>query len=141
MFSHNSYLVLGELPTIDITGLSKEGYELTHCTYSFIKNIDDKGEVQSNTIGGVIQIEISYLPSKELIEWSLNSRRYKNGVIIFCDDAGIPLEKIYFQDTACIKMDLSYIRVGDGYITTNLTLSVKSMSCGRITFNSNWINK
>lgn len=142
MFSHNSYLILGELSTLGVNpvSLSKSGYELTHCSYSFIKQIDNKGEVQSNTIGGVVKVEINSIPSKELIDWSLNHRRYHNGAIIFCDDSGTPLEKLFFTETACIEMELSYIKTGNGYIKTQLTLSAKTLTFGRITFNSKWIN-
>lgn len=143
MFSHNSYLRLGaiSLEGANPMKLAQEGYELSHCNYSFVKNIDDKGEVQSNTIGGIIKIEIPSLPTKELIDWSLNPRKYTDGAIIFCDDSGIPLEKIFFNGAACVSMEISYIKTGNGYMTTSLILSTKKMTIGRITYDSKWINK
>jgi len=143
MFSHNSYLRLGNasLEGVNPLKLTQEGYELSHCNYSFVKNIDEKGEVQSITIGGVVKVEISSLPTEELIEWSLNPRKYFNGAVVFCDDSGIPLEKIYFDEAACVSMEISYIKTGRGYMTTKLVLSAKKMTIGQITYDSRWVNK
>lgn len=143
MFSHKSFLRLG---SISIEGanmftLVKEGYELSRCNYSFLKSIDNKGQVQSDTAGGIIEVDIASLPTRELIDWSLNPRKYLSGSIVFCDDAGIPLEKILLIDTACVSMEISYIKTGSNYISTSLVLSAKKMTIGRYTFESRWVNK
>lgn len=142
MFSHSTYLRLGSFSSEggDPLSLAKEGYELSGCNYSFLKGVDDKGQVKSRTAGGVVEIEIHSLPTKELIEWSLNPRRYLDGMIVFCDDKGIPLEKVMLNRTACISMEISYIKTGNGYISTSLVLSAKKMIVGQSTLENNWVN-
>lgn len=142
MFSHNAFLKLGTsaIPGGDPLSLAKDGYELSSCSYSFMKGVDSKGQVQSNTAGGIIELEIQSIPTKELIEWSLNPRRYLEGMIVFCDDKGIPLEKIMLHKTACISMEISYIKTGNGYISTSLVLSTKKMTIGRVALENKWVN-
>jgi hypothetical protein len=142
MFSHKSFLRLGEVSTegANMFTLAKDGYELSRCNYSFLKSIDDKGQVQSDTAGGIIEIDIPSLPAREIIEWSLNPRRYLNGAIVFCDDAGIPLEKILLAGTACVSMEISYIKTGSNYVSTSLMLSARKMTIGRFTYDSKWVN-
>ncbi|NDV65217.1 type VI secretion system tube protein TssD [Bacteroides sp. 224] len=142
MFSHNAFLKLGtSAEGTNMLNLMKNGYELSKCNYSFLKSIDNKGQVQSNTTGGIVDISIPSIPTKELIEWSLNSRKYLDGMIVFCDDSGIPLEKIQLFDAACVSMEISYIKTGNAYISTSLVLSVKKMTIGRYSYESKWINK
>lgn len=143
MFSHKSFLCLGNIAQqgVNLDSLFKDGYELSQCNYSFLKSIDHKGQVQSQAVGGIIELSITTLPTNELIEWSLNSRRYLDGSIVFCNSEGIAIEKVYFTHAACVSMEISYIQAGSAYITTNLTINTKTMTFGRITFESNWINK
>ena len=142
MFSHKAYLKLGSISTQGNNPLSlaKEGYELSRCNYSFLKAIDDKGQVQSNTTGGIVEVDIQSVPTKELIDWSLNPRRYLDAMVIFCDDSGIPVEKIMLNTTACISMEISYIKTGNGYISTSFILSAKKITVGRVTYDSKWVN-
>lgn len=142
MFSHNSYLLLGELAQvgINIPFLIKNGYELMKCNYSFHKDVDVKGQVQTRARGGVVDMTISGVPTDELIEWSLNPRRYKDGAIVFCDDTGLVLEKITFTHAACVSMCLNFIATGKSYTSVDLILNMASMSIGTTTYNSEWIN-
>ncbi|NDV69693.1 type VI secretion system tube protein TssD [Dysgonomonas sp. 25] len=142
MFSHKSFLKIGTVSSAgNIFDLTKNGYELASCNYSFLKNIDNKGQVQSRAAGGIIEINISALPSNELITWALNSRLYLPCEITFCDESGVSLEKLELEDVACISMDISYARSGSSYISTSLVLSAKTITIGSITYESKWVNK
>jgi len=142
MFSYNSYLLLGILAQqgINIPFLVENGYELSKCNYSFARNIDNKGQVKSKPQCNNIELEFLGIPSDEIIEWSINSRRYHDGAIIFCNSEGIVLEKICFFKTACIYMDINYINTGSAYTSCNLVLSPKSLKIGNINYKGEWSN-
>ncbi|WP_165024359.1 type VI secretion system tube protein TssD [Dysgonomonas sp. ZJ279] len=140
MFTHKSYLKIGSVTDTNSYNLFRDAYELSRCNYSFMKSIDFKGQVQSDTVGGVIEIDIPTLPSKDIITWALNPRKYESGSIVFCDDAGIPQEKIFFDKAACVSMEISYIKTGDGYMTTSLVLSVKKIFIGATIHENRWTN-
>lgn len=141
MFTHKSYLRIGSLDNVNTNNLLANSTELAKCNYSFTKAIDDKGEVQSKAQGGIIEIELLSLPSKPILEWALKPRKYQTGMIVFCDDSGTPLEKIFFYDAACISMEITYLQTGSAYMKTSLILSAKKMMIGENIFESRWINK
>lgn len=143
MFAHKSYLNLGAIPTEGTTPFSlfRDAYELSRCNYTFFKSIDGKGQVQADTVGGIIEIDMPMLPNKEILEWTLNSRKYLDGSVVFCDDGGIPLEKILFTAAACVSMEINYIKTGSAYVSTSIVFSTKTITVGRVTFESRWVNK
>lgn len=140
MFSYKVYLRIGAASADNSLTLAKEDYELASCRYTFSKQIDTKGEVQTRSSGGLISISISSIPTRELLEWAINPRRNLNATIIFCDDSGIPIEKISLEKTVCISMNISYTREGKAYTSASYVLSAEKMTMGRITFENRWLN-
>lgn len=141
MFTHKTYLRIGSLESVDTGKLFENSTELAKCSYTFAKAIDGKGQVQSKVEGGTIEIELSTLPSKSIIQWALNPRKYESGMIVFVDDGGVPQEKILFSDAACVSMEITYMQTGSAYIKTSLVLTAKKMMVGNTVFESRWINK
>lgn len=141
MFTHKTHLRIGSLESIDASKLFDNSTELAKCSYTFAKGIDGKGQVQSKAEGGIVELELSSLPSKAIIQWALNPRKYESGMIVFSDDAGTPLEKILFTDAACISMEIIYMQTGSAYIKTSLIISAKKIMIGSTVFESRWVNK
>lgn len=142
MFSYNSYLLLGTLAQqgINLPFLTKNGYELSKCNYSFNRTIDSKGQVQSKAQCEIIELEFLGIPSNPIIEWAINSRRYHDGAIIFCNNEGVVLEKVNFFHAACTYMNINYINTGSAYTSCDLVLTAKSLKIGEVNFSSNWMN-
>ncbi len=138
MFSHRSFLMLGD-GAADILSLIKGGYEILDCHFSFEQGIDERGKATTRVHGGTIQVTLSQLPPQQIIEWGLQSRKYHDGVIVVLDAENIPLEKILFQNAACINMDLNYTQKGDGYAVTKLTIQAETIIVGSgIDFMNEW---
>ncbi|QIK52915.1 hypothetical protein G7051_00550 [Dysgonomonas sp. HDW5B] len=91
MFTHKTHLRIGSLESINASKLFDDSKELAKCSYTFAKGIDGKGQVQSKA--EIIKLELSSLPSKAIIQWALNPRKYESGMIVFSDDAGTPSRK------------------------------------------------
>lgn len=98
MFSYSSFLLLGTLAQegINIPFLTKNGYELSECNYSFNRAVDQKGEVQTKAHGGILTLCITGVPTDEIIEWAMSPRIYKDGAIVFHSQEGGVAEKLKF---------------------------------------------
>jgi hypothetical protein len=138
MFGHRSFLVIGG-GGADIMSLISEGYEILDCNFAFEQGIDERGKATTRVHGGTIQVTLSQLPPMPIIEWALQSRKYNEGMIVILDAENIPLEKVLFQNAACVGFDLNYSRKGESYAATKLTLRAETVIVGNgIDFTNEW---
>ena len=138
MFGNKSFLKLGTLADASIQGLYKESYELESCNLGFSQGTNTDGKAQTAVRGGSIHVTLPGIPPKDIIEWSLKSRKYHDGVVVICDINEIPFEKIKFEDATCIGMDISYSRKGKSYITTKFVIQARKISVGNTSLVNNW---
>jgi len=139
MFGHNSFLRIGSLDDSSISGLYRSSYELEDCHFGFSQGVDNNGKVQTAVHGGVIHLTISGIPSNEILQWMLNSRKYEDGAIIICDTNDMPLEKIFFFHAACVALEINYVQKGKSYISTNLTLHAEKICMGNTELDNRWV--
>jgi hypothetical protein len=140
MFAYKSYLKLGDFSGTDILSLQKSAYEITDCKFSFYQGIDKLGKASTEVHGGTIKIALSMLPTKEIIEWGMLSRKYKNGVLVVLDEHDIPQEKILFENAACVNMEIHYTQKGNSYAATTLVLHSEKLMFGNgLDFDNNWV--
>lgn len=127
MFSHKSYLKLGEVTGTDFTSLVKSGYELDDFEYGFQQGVDSTGKAVTEVYGGTLSLTIPTLPPDAILEWVLNSRKYKSGAVIMLNEQNEPLEKLLFENAACVNMSLDYTQKGRAYITTKVVLQAERL--------------
>jgi hypothetical protein len=140
MFSHKTYLKPGEFKEVDINSLLKNDYEVANCEFSFQQGIDEKGKASTEVFGGSISLILPTFPSNEIIDWALNSHRYKSGLIITLDANNEPLSKLFFKNATCISMLLSYTQKGKSYASTNIILQAEELLFGNgVDFSNNWV--
>jgi hypothetical protein len=140
MFGHKSFLKIGPLADASLQGLYRESYELESCSYGFSQGVNVDGKAQTEVRGGTINVTIPGIPPNDVIKWSLDSRKYNDGVIVLCDINSMPLEKVYFTDAACIGMGIVYSRKGKAYTATKLTLQVRKLMVGNTELDNRWID-
>jgi hypothetical protein len=139
MFSHKTYLKLGDFNGTDFMSLIKGGYEVSDCTYSFHQGYDDRGKASTRVTGGTISLKLPMLPPDEIINWGINSRQYKNGVIVILDEENVPQEKILFENAACIHFAMDYVLEGKSYLTTDISLRAERIIFGSgLDFDNFW---
>ena len=142
MFGHKSFLRIGALSDSSITGLYKESYELESCCYGFTQGTDANGKPQTEVRGGTISLTYAGLPKQDMLTWMLGSTKYEDGAIVVCDENNIPLEKIHFEQAACVGLEIQYTQYGKAYIQTKITLQVRNIKIGDTTLENRWtINK
>jgi hypothetical protein len=127
MFSHKTYLKLDDFSGTDYLSPVESGYELSEFELVFTQGTDDLGKATTEVRGGDMRIIIPALPSNEIIGWMLDSRKYKKGVIVIVDADESSINKIYFENTACVDMDISYKDQGKAYIRTILQLRAERL--------------
>jgi len=138
MFGHKSYLRLGAFSDSGIAEMYKDSYELKSCNYSFSKGIDQNGKAQTRVIGGAINVIYPALPTKEMLQWALDSRKYHDGMIVICDENDQPLEKIQFENAACVGLEINYSKKRKEYANTKLVLRAFRISVGTTYLNNRW---
>lgn len=116
--------------------------ELDVCSYSFIRNVDERGKIQTNLRGGNISFVFSGLPSLVFWDWCTNSNKYYSGYIHIKDLNDEPKERIFFEDAACVNMKISYINDGTSYVTVQgLLQSALIQLQGTKALYNNWNNE
>lgn len=139
MFSHKSFLTLGEYTGANFLSLAKGGYELANCEFSFQQGIDQKGQASTKVYGGTFILDMPMLPKNEIIEWALNSHMYKKGAIVVLDDRDMPIEKIFFERAACVSMSIDYVQAGESSVLTKIVLHAESLVIDNgVDFDNSW---
>lgn len=142
MFGHKSFLRIGALNDSSISGLYKDSYELDSCSYSFSQGVDSNGKPQTEVRGGTLYFTYGGLPQDDLLRWMLGTAKYEDGAIVVCNDNNEPLEKVYFEQAACIGLELNYTQHGNSYIQTKITLQACKIKVGETALENRWtINK
>jgi hypothetical protein len=140
MFSHKTYLKLDDFTGTDFLSLTKSGYELSNFEFSFQQGVDDTGRASTEVYGGTLSMTLPMLPPNVLIEWALDSHKYKKGLIVVLDEHNVTQEKIFFDNAACISLGIDYTQKGESYIVTNLILQAEQLVLGNgIDFDNNWV--
>lgn len=139
MFGHKSFLRIGALEDSSIMGLYRDSYELDSCSFGFSQGVNSDGKPQTEVRGGSIYVTIAGIPPADIIQWALSSRKYNDGVIVICDDNDMPLEKIRFENAACISMEISYSQKGTSYTSTRLTLQAQKIAMEETQLENRWV--
>ena len=140
MFSHKSFLKLGTFDGTDIVSMLSGGMEVVNCEYSFQQGIDDKGKVATRVSGGAFRLTLPMTPPDEIIEWAFNARRYQKGVIVTFNDENEMMERLMFNNAACVHMSVSYTQSGKSYVTTEITIQAEEIKvgAGALNFTNEW---
>lgn len=138
MFGHKSFLRIGALNDSSISGLYSDSYELESCNYSFSQGTDANGKPQTEVRGGMIQLTYAGLPQEDMLRWMLSSRHYEDGAIVVCNDNDEPLEKVHFEQAACVGMEMEYAQSGKSYIRTRVTLQARKIKVGDTAIENRW---
>lgn len=140
MFSHKAFLKLGDFSGTDFLSLTQTGYELANCNYVFQQGIDEKGKASTEVYGGSISLTLPMLPPVVIVEWALNSWKYKNGVVVVLDDENMTQEKIMFENAACVSLDIDYTQKGKSYVFTRVEIRAERIILGNgVDFDNNWV--
>jgi hypothetical protein len=142
MFGHRSFLVLGGDSPADIKSLTEGGYEILKCDFSIEQGIQKNGKVSTRVFTSAIEVILSQFPTEELLQWGINTRSYKDGMIVLLDAENAPIEKIIFKHAACTRLELDFIQKGESYTSVNMMIQPEQLLLGTgndITLTNEWI--
>ena len=140
MDSNRAYLKLGNFEELSLLSLQQSGYELANFEYSFNQGLDVREQPATRVHGGAIKMLIPSLPSREIADWGMKARRYHKGAIVVFGPDDIAIEKILFDNAACVHFDVVFCEDGDAYIASSLHIYAEKIKFGQssIDFNNNW---
>lgn len=116
----------------NIMGLAWECYEVINCHYEFRKKINAEGEVCSSIRGGLIHLELSDLPTDDLMGWVFDHAKRYNGEISLFDTDQETIEQVYFEDARCVDFKLCYQVAQKPYTLTKLILLAGKLQIGDV---------
>ena len=77
-----------------------------------------------------------------MLRWMLGAKKYEDGAIVVCNENDEPLEKINFEQAACVGLEIEYTQFGKSYVKTKITLQARNLKVGASTLENRWtINK
>ena len=137
-YGHRSFLVLGG-GAADILSLVKGGLEILSYNFAFRQGFDQRGKATTKVYAGTINLTLSQLPPQNIIEWGIKSRKYENGAIIVLDANNLPIERIIFNNAACVNFEVGFTDSGDSYASTKLSIQAEKLIVGTgISFENEW---
>jgi len=140
MFSYKTVLNLGDISNIKSDLSTLQGYELSDFSFGFNQGVDSKGQPSTKVLGGRFSFNISSLPSEEIVDWSVNARKYKDGIFYIYDLEGSILDKIIFSNATCTSMNIMFSNNGSSLINTSLIIYAEDVTfLNGILFSNDWI--
>lgn len=142
MFGYKSVLQLvgGGQPTSSLASGGSAEFELSDFSYEITQATDGVGKPQSEVQVGRMNLTFPNLPTNEMLEWMLLSRKYKNGVVVLYDIQEEPVQKITFLRAACVAMSVRYSESDENYCSTDLTIVAKGLQVGEVEMENTWKN-
>lgn len=129
MYGYKTVLELGSISV-----------ELENFSYSFTQSFDDVGKPDGEVYAGSIQFTFANLPTTDMLEWMINSRKYKDGSIITYGEDESALQNLTFTTGACVDMSISYSEMGTSYCATTITIMAKKLTVGETNIENAWQN-
>lgn len=109
-------------------------YEIEQLRLNFSQGVDQKGEPQEETNGGIVEFSIANQPDRMLNRWMLKETELKDGMFIFEQGAQNSPLKIKFTEAYCIHM-ATRTHPGRGLYTEY------AISANEIDLNGKWLYK
>lgn len=106
-------------------------YELRHADYELSRNVDHKGEIVSDIMGGRIRVVIDGFGDEEIFSWLFDPAKQENGEIVTTDGNETVLEKFTFAKAKAVKYRLHF-----DANTKDAVLAVLTIDAGEITTES-----
>ncbi|WP_418500562.1 type VI secretion system tube protein TssD [Culturomica massiliensis] len=141
MFGHKWFLKIGELSDSSISGLTQEANELINCTFSFSQGMDFRGQPQTRVNVDNLVLTYDGLPTQDIIYWAMTPTKLHNGACVLCDADGTPVDKLFFEDGACVGLSLTYINDGKSpSVITHIVIQPRKIISGDETITYKWLS-
>ena len=117
---------------------------LDHCSYTYVREVNETtGEVQSGVLDGTITLMYIDYPSDAILEWAMKYKLKNGSLKIRQTDSNVgsyvPAEEVKLNETACVSLDLDYLRNSSSHFCTRLTItSNKSVVGDTAEVSKNW---
>ncbi len=111
-------------------------YSLMSFKTNITQAVDHKGEPQGEAKGAKLELILSQIPDKMLLQWASSRWMKQSGEIVFKNQTGTAPLKIVFTEAACVKLS-QQVTHGTGVIVS-LLISPKEVSFNGVSLFNNW---
>ena len=140
-YGYKAFLELGSLnEQQEYYSITSIPLELDAWSYTFIRNIDNRGKIETGLKGGNITFFISGIPRIMFWEWAMETCKYLSGYIIVKNTENDTIRRLYFQDAGCISMKVRYINEGKSYMSVEIVLQAEKLyfECASKPLDNRW---
>lgn len=125
------------LAKLEIDG---EEYNILDCSYSFEQNIDRNNKPSGTPRGGQISLVIESRGSTNFLQWMIEHKQTKDGVITFYKrDAMSRMLNLKFSKAFCIRFTEHFNAQSNTPMQIHLTISAKKMDIEGVVFENAWV--
>ncbi|WP_165042163.1 type VI secretion system tube protein TssD [Dysgonomonas sp. ZJ709] len=117
--------------------LDGKEYEVEQFRIGFSQPTDDKGEPETETMGGQVMIILSETVPESIYDWVLKSGIKKNGQIVFKTQTSNAPLRVQFFNASCINFTRTVN--GSGGLQTNLILSPERLMINDVEHDNFWV--
>lgn len=113
-------------------------YDLEQTDFTFMQATDETGKPQGEVYSGMITMNYPSLPTNELINWMMNSRKYEDGVITTYGEDGAPMQKLEFKQATCVNMKIDFQQAGSSYCNCQFMIVANKINIGDAAVDNDW---
>ena len=122
------YLYIHRSPTGTRQHRFRERYELRHIDYELHREVNSKGEIISDVLGGVIRVVIHGFGDEGLFHWLFRTDTEENGEIVTTDDYEKVIEKFSFSRAKATGYKLHFDAYMKNPVAAVLTIEAKEIA-------------
>lgn len=113
-------------------------FDLEQTEFAFMQAADEEGKPQGEVYSGAITMTYPNLPTKEMLQWMLNARKYEDGTITTYGEDGTPIQKLEFKQANCVNMKIDYQDTGSSYCNTQFMIVANKINIGGTEVDNEW---
>lgn len=120
-----------------------KNFDVLHCSYSFRRDVDNKGRPSSNVYGGSVQLEIESTDDTSILESMINNV-YKSfgGTVTFQKrEEDAKMKELTFEDGYIVQYSEALDSVGSNPMTINFVISARKLKIGNAEHQNEWPDK
>ncbi len=123
--------------------IGSKKFDVLHCSYTFRRDVDNKGRPSSIIYGGTVDLEIESTEDTSVLESMVNNMyKAQNGSIIFKkSDEDAKMKELQFTDAYFINYAESIDSMGANPMTISFTISARKLKVGNAELVNDWPDK
>ena len=120
-----------------------KSFDVLHCSYSFRRDVDNKGRPSSGVYGGSVQLEIESTDDTSVLESMINNvyKAFSGTVTFQKRDEDAKMKELSFEDGYIVQYSEALDSIGSNPMTINFVISARKIKVGNAQHENEWPDK